>query len=321
MRYDNVLILTDLGVPSILGKRAFRSITSYLTQLLGPVTPRGFEMLFFVDQGHTYDPINFYISAVEAMYNLTKRDYEAAVHGGQSEVVRGVQFRYFEQQGRGIALRNKHVVLTILAGISQMDKQDEFGAAIAELSQNKKRFALLDIRAEDYPEPERPRRAQAIDVGNNSDRDGDSTTRGPITADNMNSTNLTLSQSIIDPEDPNLMIEYERFGDAFACKSLFGASLDALASSAPYDGIHTINSFLGTDWSNQVTYRTFSLWEENERRFLLTISMIRKAMLLLPMRIFEEQNCGEVNFRILHGDKPKGVGSFWVPAMSNSKVS
>ncbi|KAL8801307.1 MAG: hypothetical protein Q9200_006991 [Gallowayella weberi] len=313
--------------PSSLPQAPALLNTSYLNQLAGPVAPPGFEMTFFVEQGHTYDPTNFYISAVEAMYNLSKRDYEAAVRVGQSEVVRGIQFCYFEkqqQQGRRTALRNKHVVLAILATLSQMDKEDDFGPALVEMSQYKEVFGLMRILAQDSPGPERPRSTQATDVGKNittAERDGDPTTKGPITADNMNSTNLTFSQSIIDPEDPTLIIEYERYGEAFACKTLLGASLDALASLAPLDRRNTIFLFQGTVWSKQVAYRTFSVWEESERRFLLTFAMIRRAMLLLPMRIVEGQGCGEVNFRILHGGEPKGHGSFFIPSVPNKKES
>ncbi|KAL8676957.1 MAG: hypothetical protein Q9186_006566 [Xanthomendoza sp. 1 TL-2023] len=304
--------------------------SSYINRLVKPPTPAGFEVLFYVDQGHTYDPTNFYISAVDAMYNLTKRDYEAIVRSGQSEVIRGVQFSYFQQRkqqprpGGQMAMRIKHVVLSILVGMSQMDKENDFGTAFVEMKQDQKGFGLMEILAQDFPGPEAARSAQTAGVGEKvtaAKGDADSAAKGPITAENMNSPNLTFSQSVIDPDDPNLTIEYERYGEAIACKTLFGASLDALASSAPYDGTHTTNSFLGTDWSNQVMYQLFSLVGEKESRFPLTFAIIRRVMMLLPMRVFEEQSCGEVNFRIVYRGEKKGVGSFRVPSIPTMKVS
>ncbi|KAI4231683.1 MAG: hypothetical protein L6R40_007657 [Gallowayella cf. fulva] len=295
----------------------------YINQLAGPDAPPGFDMRIFIDQVRDYDPVDFYISAVDEMYTLTDRSYEQVIHMGHSEVVRGVQFSYYEQAHHPISMQNKHIVLGILVGISTMAKQQDFSTAFVELRFDKKIFGLVrigTIQNRGLGNGRKINNIAATAAGpakelsmTTANLKGNPALRDPATARKQyDAASLNYTSSMTDPLDRNLTFDYGRYGEAMECQTLFGAALDALATSAQHDGNALTDTFMGTDWSNRVVYQAFSLTSAHGD-LLLTYELIRRVMVLVPRRIFDEESCGETSFRIVHHGVRMGTGRFWLP--------
>ena len=127
---------------------------------------------------------------------------------------------------------------------------------------------------------------------------------------------LTEVNEIVDPDDPDLIIGYERFGEAFSCQLLFSAAIDGLASSAQEEAVETIEMITGTEYSEKVVYSVFGK-RNHYGLLLMTEDMFRRIMRLLPLRLLEEGNCGEVRFNVTYGGIKMAGGRFWVPDFLN----
>lgn len=210
-----------------------------------------------------------------------------------------------------------------------MDRKDEFNRAVVELQQDKVGFGTVRMGRRSVGDGD----GDGDGIGNDGEMGiegggggygggGKNVTNGaPATAtataksDNGSDSTSTLLHSpktLIDPSDPSLTITYERFGARLDCSILFGAALDALATLAQDDDGDTIDMFTGENWSQKVVYQTFSATSPYGG-LLLTVDVVKRVMRLLPQRLWEGGECGEVGFRMLVGGVRMGAGRFWVP--------
>ncbi|KAL8875558.1 MAG: hypothetical protein Q9198_006103 [Flavoplaca austrocitrina] len=269
--------------------------------LRGPPRPPGLTMRLLMASSEPLDDEDLYICAIEAMYKLVSEDMEEVVHSGQSQVVRGLQIRYHDVSPRPIDLRYKHIVLGILVAIDTMDRTDEFEGAVVALGINGREFGFIrmvkrkegrgidgsgggtdDITTNSTAtDPQRDEEAE-----NNISNSSLPPPSSPLTK------NLTTNnpKTLIDPSDPNIQILYTRFGTPLSCRTLFGAALDALATLSQDDDTDTIDMFTGENWSRKVVYQTFSDKTTYGEFDLLTVDVIKRAMRLLPQRLWRERS-------------------------------
>ncbi|KAL8725705.1 MAG: hypothetical protein Q9166_007190 [cf. Caloplaca sp. 2 TL-2023] len=246
------------------------------------------------------------------MYTLAQAKWEEVIHQSRSEIVRGIQISYYELPRRPIDMQTKHVVFAMLLGLDTMDKMNDFSTGLIELRQNRKKFGFVRIG----------RRSEASKIESmNVTGVAETTKRDGLTAQeprSQNGTNLIFPRGIIDPDDHDNMIEYERYGDSVPCKEIFGAALNALVKLAPYERDETIGMFTGENWSHKMVYQTFSKTRASGS-LMLSHDLIMRVMRLLPKRLFEENSCGEVRFAMIYTGEKKGAGSFWVPDFAKGK--
>ncbi|KAL8782105.1 MAG: hypothetical protein Q9213_005675, partial [Squamulea squamosa] len=234
---------------------------SSIRNLGGPAAPPGFNMLFILDRGRSFDSNSFYLSGIDAMYHLAQEDWDKVVGEGHSRIVRGVQISYYDFPRSAIDLQIKHVVLAVLVGLNKMDRMDDFSTGIVQLRQDGRNIGIVRFGRPGGP-------AAAIQngitnmtgVAGTAKREQPSTNPGsaPVTT-SQDRTGVVNPRRIIDPDDHNLMIEYERYGSTFSCNLIFGAALDALASLAQYEADRMLGTFTGDNWSQKLIYQTFSL--------------------------------------------------------------
>ncbi|KAL9635646.1 MAG: hypothetical protein Q9204_002551 [Flavoplaca sp. TL-2023a] len=323
-----LLILLSASISSLVLDIPPQIITNTISPspnaLRGPPKPPGFTMRLLMASSEPLDDEELYICAIEAMYKLVSEDMEEVVHTGQSRVVRGLQIRYHDVSPRPIDLRYKHIVLGILVAIDTMDRTNEFEGAVIELRQNWRKFGFIRMVK---------RNGRGID-GSEGGMDyttinatattaqGDEETENNISNPSLprpsspltkNLTTLTNPKTLIDPTDRDIQILYTRFGTPLSCRTLFGAALDALATLSQDDDTDTIDMFTGENWSRKVVYQTFSEKTTYGEFDLLTVDVIKRAMRLLPQRLWRERSCGEVRFEMVVQGGRVGRGRFWVP--------
>ncbi|KAL8837664.1 MAG: hypothetical protein Q9176_005581 [Flavoplaca citrina] len=270
------------------------------------------------------DDEDLYICAIEAMYKLVSKDMEEVVHTGQSQVVRGLQIRYHDVSPRPIDLRYKHIVLGILVAIDTMDRTGEFEGAVVELGMNRREFGFIrmvkrkDARGIDGSEGGLDNITANTTATTAKEDEGKRNFPAPSLPPPSSSLtkNLTTNnnpKTLIDPSNPHIQILYTRFGTPLSCRTLFGAALDALATLSQDDDTDTIDMFTGENWSQKVVYQTFSEKTTYGEFNLLTVDVIKRAMRLLPQRLWRERSCGEVRFEMVVQGGRVGAGRFWVP--------
>ena len=293
--------------------------------LRGPPKPPWLTMRLLMASSEPLDDDDLYLCAIEAMYKLVSEDMEEIVHTGQSRVVRGLQIRYHDVSPRPMDLRYKHIVLGILVGIDTMDRTDQFEGAVVELGQNRREFGF--IRMVKRNDARRIDGSGAGIMDNTTINTTATTAQGDEeTEDNISNSSLPPPSSpltknfttnnpktIIDPSNRDIQILYTRFGTPLSCRTLFGAALDALATLSQDDDTDTIDIFTGENWSRKVVYQTFSDKTTYGEYDLLTVDVIKRAMRLLPQRLWRERSCGEVRFEMVVQGGRVGAGRFWVP--------
>lgn len=116
---------------------------------------------------------------------------------------------------------------------------------------------------------------------------------------------LSARQRIVDPKDKNFVIKYERHGDAMSCVDFLSTALFAMATAAQGRNDEFCEDLAGFNEQRTGMYQLHGLDEARPR---LTYENVRRAMLLLPARLFRDQACGEVNYSFEYGGSVIGGG-------------
>ncbi|KAL8859732.1 MAG: hypothetical protein Q9178_003847 [Gyalolechia marmorata] len=290
-----------------------RNNSTSIPNLRGPPTPPGFDLRLVLDLGQSFDSDRFYLSAIETMYRLAQADWDQVVtREVQKGWVVGVRYSYHTLPDQPKKVTVGHVVVALLGTLENMDSRSDFSTGVVEMRNYGRDFGILEI------EKRGSWGVEGVEGGGGVVDDdlrvphlravGNTTTTVNGTT---GTSDLSYAKSIIDPDDPDLVIGYERFGSNFACKEIFGAGLDALAVLAQEeDNTEKIEIFTGMNWSEKVVYQAFSDRQYGE--LLLSVDVIKRVMRLVPERVWEDGVCGEVRFLVSYRGVDLGRGRFWV---------
>ncbi|KAL8676976.1 MAG: hypothetical protein Q9186_006551 [Xanthomendoza sp. 1 TL-2023] len=288
--------------------------------LHGPPIPYGYSMRIVQDSDKSLNADDLYICAIEAMYHWAANGYEdeTQAHNGHSEIVRGLQISYHDIPERPINIYWKHLILAILIPVNSMDRSHAFTETVVEMMQHGKAFGIVKIG--------KPREIEASGsnhtTNNNSAaiaKRGDSNSMG---VDNTkiataNSKPSSTSKTITDIDVPEVgtgtaNITYQRFGTAVECKLLFSTALDGIAYAASDDWRDSWQFSTCYDWSKKMMYQTVEV-TIGDGGSAWTADLIKRVARLLPQRLFLDNECGEVRFRMeIGGIGRVGTGSFQV---------
>lgn len=198
-------------------------------------------------------------------------------------------------------LQNKHLVLGLLKLMNSMTSRKAFCNAKAALYIY---YRLIGQFAIGHP-------TRPILKGVNNGTEVKLIDLDPIPNVVAKSTSLTVPGEIVDPEDSDFVISYEMLEDAISCQALLNAALNAMANTAPIDNEYTCTNFNGLGSTGEVTY-SINRNPPGTTRFLLTYGLVKKALKLLPGRLYIGDSCGEVKFDLVYGGEELGGGSFYL---------
>lgn len=125
------------------------------------------------------------------------------------------------------------------------------------------------------------------------------------------SGNPTGWEEIVDPDDSEFVISYQREGASISCKTLLNAALSGVANSAVFSNHDPCRNFGGFDLSGTVAFSFFGS-PPGPSRYVLTYVMVRTALELLPKKLYEKQSCGESQFDLVYSGEKVGFGSFFL---------
>ncbi|KAL8669863.1 MAG: hypothetical protein Q9168_005567 [Polycauliona sp. 1 TL-2023] len=272
----------------------------------------------------TQKPLNVndaYICAIEAMYHWqgwNERWYsETHIHSDQSPIVRDLQISWHDLPDRPTNMHWYHIKLAISVLLNTMDHRHEFTEARVEMQHFEKVFGILEIG--------RPTTAAAAATANNTTSASDSGGNGRVVANStkgiptaLHDTETPASKTILIPfisevGTPN--ITYQRLGAPVPCPILFNTALDGLVDTGTDMHGDPWSWSTAFDYTQKMMYQT--QWAAQQKpgegggSFQWTADMIALAARLLPQRLFEEGDCGEVRFRMELDQVGRiGTGSF-----------
>ena len=193
-------------------------------------------------------------------------------------------------------LQNKHLVLGFLQLMDKLAERSVFCTARATLYLHNQLIGQLAMG--------RPLPTASVGV------DGVNLALGGGGAPVGNRTvarSLGDEKEIVDPEDSDFVIQYEVYGEAIPCQTLFSAALNGLAKSAAYYNDEPCEDYAGVSTKEELTYVV------NSRRgmasYLLTFHFIKIMFKLLPAHLYDEGTCGEVKFSFVFRGERLGGGS------------
>ncbi|KAL8848308.1 MAG: hypothetical protein Q9221_006662 [Calogaya cf. arnoldii] len=292
----------------------------------GPPIPYGYSMRITQDPEKPLNATDLYICAIEAMYHWAAEGWEeeTLMHNSSSEIIRGLQISYYDIPERTVNIQYNHIILAILIALNGMDRMHAFAETVVEMKQFGKVFGIVKMG-----KPPTTRRGVEASVnGSTNMTTNDSTTIGKsgdsnsvgrdnikATAANADSNTSATSKTFNDPEGTylgSMNITYQRFGTAVDCKLLFSTALDGIAyAAADYRG-DTWPFSTTYDWSNKMMYQTVQVKIGDGGSFW-TADLIKRVARLLPQRLFRDNECGEVRFRVeIERIGRVGTGSFQV---------
>lgn len=235
------------------------------------------------------------------MYYLASSGWETVVpsgYEGHTVEVNGLRaaFGSLAQSGDEYQLRNKHLVLGLLEVVNTLASRKSFCNTRAALSMYNKPVGQLAIGR-----PIRPTltRLKNANVSLN------------IINANTPSRSLTVEREIVDPEDSDFVISYEMLEDPIPCQDLLNVALNALANSAAADGGDPCNDFGSFSSAGDVTCM-ISRNPPMTSTFVLTYSLVRTVLRLLPAKLYSEDICGEVKFDLIYRGEVLGGGTFYL---------
>ncbi|KAL8832997.1 MAG: hypothetical protein Q9176_008114 [Flavoplaca citrina] len=301
--------------PQIIANALSRS-----PNLRGPPIPYGFSMRIVQDPDKPLNVDDLYICAIEAMYHWAAEGYEeeTLTHNGQSEIVRGLQVSYYDKPNRPINIHWKHIILAILVSLNSMDQRHVFAESVVELKQHERVFGLLRIG-----KPSSITRGIEASGGSTNTttqisaaiakKKGDSieverNDTEPTVAINSNtSTSKIITTNI--PELGTANITYQHLGTSVSCTLLFSTALDGIAYAATDDSGDTWPFSTTYDWSNKMMYQTVQVLKNGGSEW--NADLIKRVARLLPLRMFADDECGEVRFRVevRLGERVERVGT------------
>ncbi|KAI4191016.1 MAG: hypothetical protein L6R41_000405 [Letrouitia leprolyta] len=228
---------------------------------------------------------------------------------GHSAIIHGLQISYQNIPEGPIKIHWKHVILSILTALDSMDKTNTFAETIVEMKQDEKIFGTMRVG---NPQTDRVIEASGETNAATAKRDHSKSVaihRNRAATD----PNTHTSKTIIDPDTPEIgamNITYQRFGNAVDCKLLFSTALDGIAYAAADDNGDTWPYSTCYNWSKKMMYQTVQV-KIGDGGSRWTADLIKRVARLLPQRLFEEGQCGEVRFRVeIEGTGRVGTGSF-----------
>ncbi|KAL8994208.1 MAG: hypothetical protein Q9169_005754 [Polycauliona sp. 2 TL-2023] len=294
-----------------------------------PAFPYGYTTLITLDPSKPLDINDAYICAIETLYHWQGSDEawfeETYFHSDQSPIARGLQIEYHDVPDRPINMHWYHIKWAILVLLNTMDQRHEFAEARVEMKQHEKVFGIVTL--------EKPAATNKINATREIDRNfkgaapiGGSSTEKDVPAaagaapNNTTSTSPPPSKTILIPpisEIGTLNITYQRLGRSIPCPLLFNTALDGLLDAATDMHGDPWSWSTAFDYTHKMMYQT--QWAAQQKAgegggsFYWTAETIGLAARLLPQRLFEEGDCGEVRFRMeLDQIGRIGGGSFQV---------
>ncbi|KAL8768488.1 MAG: hypothetical protein Q9209_005279 [Squamulea sp. 1 TL-2023] len=318
--FTSISSLTFDIPPQMIANALSRSLN-----LRGPPIPYGFSMRIVQDPNKPLNANDLYICAIEAMYHWAANGYEeeTQTHNGHSEIIRGLQISYHDIPERPINIHWKHIILAILIPLDSMDRRHEFAETIVEMKQHGKVFAIMKMgkppgtrrEIEASGSTNTTNDSAAIPKRSDSNSVGVNNTEAAYSNTETAYSNTSTSKTIIDPDVPffgTMNITYQRFGTAVDCKLLFSTALDGIADAAADDTGDTWLFTTSYDWSKKMMYQTVEV-QIGGGASCWTADLIKRVARLLPQRLFLENDCGEVRFRVeIERIGRVGTGSFQV---------
>ncbi|KAI4192905.1 MAG: hypothetical protein LQ350_008537 [Teloschistes chrysophthalmus] len=290
--------------------------------LRGPTVPPGFSTRVTHILEKPLNDTDVYISAIEAMYHFASPrfwDYEVPyLDIFRSEIVRGLEVSFqVNIPDRPIKMKWSHVICTVLIAVDSMDRSQAFAETIVAMNYEDQLFGVMKIGKSTEKEKPNDSKGQPKDSIATAKRDDENS----VSIENIkraapNPNTSPHSKTIIDPEVPigrATTIIYQRFGRSVPCNLLFSTALDSIAYAAADDWGDTWPYSTCYNWSKKMMYQTVQV-NLGDGRSEWTADFIKRVARLLPERLFEEGDCGEVRFRVELEDVGRvGTGSFQVP--------
>ena len=309
--------------PLITGGANANAFSRSPPNLRGPPIPYGYSMRIVQDPEKPLNATDLYICAIEAMYHWAADEWEeeTLMHNGSSEIVKGLQISWHDIPERKTNIYWKHVILAILTALNSMDRMHVFAETVVEMEQFGRNFGVVELG--------KPRLRGGIEVGGYGR--ANATNHGPAVVAKRGSldlvgrddtevaaaraANTSISKTIIDPDGTylgSMNITYQRFGTAVDCKLLFSTALNGIAYAATDDWGDTWPFSTTYDWAKRMMYQTVQVKIGDGGSFW-TADLIKRVARLLPQRLFKDNECGEVRFRVqIEGIGRVGTGSFQV---------
>ena len=241
-----------------------------------------------------------YLCAISLIYGLAGPEAGwdgifPAQHSSMSNEVNGVKvgFRSLAGVGDRDQLQYKYVIVALLETLNASARKDRFCFTQADMILHNEIIGDIAI-------------GRRI-----SDLYGVNATPGDISlsSNTMGSGNPTEGGEIVDPEDSNLVISYEMVGDSIPCKTLLNAALSGMANSAVFGNHDPCRNFGGFSSSGTVSF-TFIGRPRGLSTSVMSYVMVRTVLELLPKKLYEIKQCGEVEFELIYSGEKVGGGSF-----------
>ena len=198
-------------------------------------------------------------------------------------------------------LQNKHLVLGLLKLMNSMASRKAFCNSKVALYIY---YSLIGQLAIGHP-------TRPTLIGVNNVTDIKLIDRDPTPNIVTESRSLTVPREIVDPEDSDFVISYEMLQDAISCQAILNAALNAMANTAPVEDDYPCTNFMGLSSTGEVTY-SINKSPPGTTRLLLTYGLVKRALKLLPARLYIEDSCGEVKFDLSYGREELGGGTFFL---------
>ena len=240
-----------------------------------------------------------YISALSSIYGLASPEngWEGTIPSGHSAVskaYKGVNLAFgsVAREGDQYQLQYKHVIIGIVETLNMLAGKNDFYYTQTDLLLYGRYIGNLAIGP----------RAADVNVVNLTLGDSGSS------SNTLTSRNPLGKGTIVDPEDSDFVISYEKFRDPIPCQALLNSALNGMASSAVSADDQICTDFAGLDLSGRVVFRLSGRLPETTQ-YRLNYNMVRTVFELLPKRLYEKQTCGEVTFTCKYGGGVVGGGS------------
>ena len=264
----------------------------------GTVLP-GFKLRFNYIQTLSMKAEDAYVSAISSIFGLASAEsgWEGIIPSGHSAVSTGyrgvvVVFGSVAPEGDQYQLQYKHVIVGILETLNMLAGKNDFYYTHTDMLLYGRYIGNVAIGPQ----------AANVNVVNLTLGDSGSS------SDTLTSRNALGKGTIVDPEDSDFVISYERFRDVIPCQALLNSALNGMASSAVLAGDRMCTDFAGLDLSGRVVFRLSGRLPETTQ-YRLNYEMVRTVLELLPKRLYEKQTCGEVTFTCKNGGVIVGGGS------------
>ena len=243
-----------------------------------------------------------YLTSIELIYGLAAPPggWDAIVPTGESSVSRDVNgvrvgWQSLAKEGDRYRLQYKHVIVGVLETMNAFARKDRFCFTQTILF-------LHNIYAGDMA------------IGRRApDADGVNVTLGDIgpTGNTTESGIPPEEGEIVDPEDSEFVISYDRMQGSIPCKTLLNAALNGMANSAPFSNNDPCRDHGGFDSTGTVAY-TFTARSPGTSSNRMSWVMVRTVLELLPKRLYEQRICGAVEFDLIYSGEKLGFGSFYL---------